>query len=503
MVGSRLALGSLLTVMVVLAASGCAGGPRLGERRPDARHKMMEFVLEDIEVRVTYQDPSLVDLRLGESRVVVSRLEVRNRTAKPIRFERSTVELNVGLANPLATISADEALDEIRVTEVLPTFLTSVVKLVADQSSAFVARRRGRTLARLNRELNERSFVDQDIPPGETRSGLIFFRLPEQATSWADLRVGDRRRQAIATKGQQVSPDTGDIPWWRQPWVSASGLAGRIRDAAIGAPPPANGAVERSVALLVGVGAYNKDEFRQLKGPRKDVAKMRRFLERDGFEVIDSLDSQVTREHFTHAQSFFEDEDALGPADRFLFYYSGHGFSHTGEDGLERGYLPLVHEIDDERWLNSIPMADLVEWLKRIPAARLLVVLDCCVSGLAVRGALAEAGSDESTPPGRENHTPPWDGHKPARKLLMAGDVGQNALEGDAWGGSLFTHAIIKGVQKNAGRRDLKIVTVDHLVPWLKEYVADQADHTTEGPQTPLIQDLFGASPGKFFFRRR
>ena len=140
MVGSRLALGSLLTVMVVLAASGCAGGPRLGERRPDARHKMMEFVLEDIEVRVTYQDPSLVDLRLGESRVVVSRLEVRNRTAKPIRFERSTVELNVGLANPLATISADEALDEIRVTEVLPTFLTSVVKLVADQSSAFVAR---------------------------------------------------------------------------------------------------------------------------------------------------------------------------------------------------------------------------------------------------------------------------------------------------------------------------------------------------------------------------
>ena len=89
----------------------------------------------------------------------------------------------------------------------------------------------------------------------------------------------------------------------------------------------------------------------------------------------------------------------------------------------------------------------------------------------------------------------------PARYLIMAGDKGQESFGGTQWDGSLFTHALLNGLRREADLYKDHIVTARELYVWLKPVVEKEAERAKR-ELTPMFKDLGpgGSSPGDFVF---
>jgi hypothetical protein len=137
----------------------------------------------------------------------------------------------------------------------------------------------------------------------------------------------------------------------------------------------------KSVAVVVGVGDY--DRFRKLSAPAGDAMRVRDFLRDEaGFDQIITL----TDEKATYARiaELMETRipDAVGPNDRFLFYFSGHGVTRQ-LSRTKRGYLILKNS-GPGSWQDMIDMERMRQWTENIAQARhALFLLDACFSGLA------------------------------------------------------------------------------------------------------------------------
>jgi hypothetical protein len=83
----------------------------------------------------------------------------------------------------------------------------------------------------------------------------------------------------------------------------------------------------------------------------------------------------------------------------------------------------------------------------------------------------------------------------------MAGDENQRVPMGDAWGGGLFTDAVVKGLSGRADGDKDGFVTARELYPWLRRYVETEAMRVLDTTVTPLIKDLDPVlSKGEFVF---
>lgn len=70
---------------------------------------------------------------------------------------------------------------------------------------------------------------------------------------------------------------------------------------------------------------------------------------------------------------------SVGPKDRVIFYFAGHGIAADGEDGPAGYIVPSDATPTDPS--SFIPMAEVQAALDALPCRHLLVVLDCCFSG--------------------------------------------------------------------------------------------------------------------------
>ncbi len=69
----------------------------------------------------------------------------------------------------------------------------------------------------------------------------------------------------------------------------------------------------------------------------------------------------------------------VGPDDRVLFYFAGHGIALDGEDGPE-GYL-VPEDANREDRASFLPMTELSDALAKLPCRHLFLILDCCFAG--------------------------------------------------------------------------------------------------------------------------
>jgi hypothetical protein len=69
----------------------------------------------------------------------------------------------------------------------------------------------------------------------------------------------------------------------------------------------------------------------------------------------------------------------VGPDDRVVFYFAGHGIAVDGDDGPAGYLVPADADPSDPRTL--IPMTELQDALQALPCRHLLLILDCCFSG--------------------------------------------------------------------------------------------------------------------------
>jgi len=443
--------------------------------------RTMQFTLgaveNDLDVRIEYLDPSVVDPRLGGSLVLPVSFEVRNISSRPITFDAKDVRLNLGGNRPLSPVTPEAAAGEIKRMNRVPGFLG----FLGSQSSAFQPNQ-------LAVRLQTRSLKDGNIQPGKTKKGFLFFIKPAAPDSVASsavvwLETAHHRPQMLETKGISV---------WTRPAerMDLRTRIGQTLKGLIGTTPSFN----KSYALLIGIEKYRN--LPRLSSPGQDVDRMASYLQQQGFdEVVSIKDEYVTQDTLRQPEKYLQIK--LGRDDRFLFYYSGHGLSIA--DGVRtRGYLPLIDEAMGDHG-KSIPMDDLVEWMKGLSAQHLLVILDSCFSGLAI-GGIEQKGFKLNDPKIDQEELQRLS-RGPARYLLMAGTERQESFGGRMWNGSLFTDTLLKGMQSGADLFHDGIVTTRGLYVYLQRVVPVEAQKAGR-ELTPLLMDLNfnGVSQGEFIF---
>jgi uncharacterized protein YjbI with pentapeptide repeats len=245
----------------------------------------------------------------------------------------------------------------------------------------------------------------------------------------------------------------------------------------------------KSVAVVVGISGYmgeDKGGFPELHSTAHDAEKMVRFLKDEaGFDIIYVLtEDKVTKDRIEQLM-LDEVRIAVGPHDRFLFYWSGHGDQLViGERKL--GFLPLVKSKHDE-YSTMVSMGDVARWDTFLSAQQALFVLDSCLSGLAgtqVKGLHSNRLQQLSQ-----------SGHH----LMTAGEAGENVIAGDKWTGSLFTDSFIKGAEGEAQSYD-GVISLWSLLDYIQRRVTIEREAVAWRNQlTPQINFLT-AGPGAFFF---
>jgi hypothetical protein len=247
----------------------------------------------------------------------------------------------------------------------------------------------------------------------------------------------------------------------------------------------------KSVAFLAGVSRYTHMSP-QLDFVKTDLTEFRNFLLNEGgfdtvYEVRDANVSRQTVEDFM-VKNFSDPKGPVGPEDRLLFYYSGHGGAQAGREP----YL-LFQDANPPDYTNALRVRDVFGWAVTIPAKHLMIILDSCFSGLARDKANEDVAAGLSNALAGE----------PSGLLLTAGTDDERAYAvqySKQKNGSIFTHALIDAL-KNMSRTQ-GIVTIGQAFEQAKVTVA-AFDAVANKKMTPLSIPLAregGFGKGNFIF---
>ena len=140
----------------------------------------------------------------------------------------------------------------------------------------------------------------------------------------------------------------------------------------------------RNIVLIAGVSAYPMlSATKQLSWVRNDIRILTNVFKSQGFDEIIVLDENDFNE--TNLAFLFEQhlpEVFRGaPGSRFVFAFSGHGFTDKGADG--EGFLLKGNAVSLRDGMNAISFTRLRRWLE--PLSRMtfqtLTLINSCDSG--------------------------------------------------------------------------------------------------------------------------
>ena len=280
-----------------------------------------------------------------------------------------------------------------------------------------------------------------------------------------------------------------------QPWRNL-----RLPDAEAG--PAGNHAYyNKSWALVIGINDY---EGRRLVNARNDAEKFAALLkEKYGFEeVISLLDKDASRENIL--RYLWEDlKDRVGAEDRLIIFFAGHGESQPSKDGKRIGYI-IPQDARKGTIIDHIKMNELREACDIIPAKHILIILDCCFSGVAAIATCWRGKTDE-TPPKKLN-----DAYlrklteKKAYQIMTAGEVDQPTPDSSLTPGhSAFTAALLDGLRGDADSDGNGLITATELYNYIQPRVLSETSKDGAKGQMPFLDYIKGSDiyhPGNFVF---
>ncbi len=183
------------------------------------------------------------------------------------------------------------------------------------------------------------------------------------------------------------------------------------------------------------------------------------------------LDADATRASILQAFLTFANPASMGPDDRILVFYAGHGHTLTGRRG-EIGFLvPSDGSIDDLtsliRWDELTRNADL------IPAKHMLFLMDACYGGLALTRTSIPPGSTRFLKDMLQRYS---------RQVLTAGKADEVVADsgGTRAGHSIFTSYLLDGLEGAAAPPGGSLT--GHA---LMAFVYDRVGGDTHSRQTP------------------
>ncbi len=248
-------------------------------------------------------------------------------------------------------------------------------------------------------------------------------------------------------------------------------------------PVPVAGYAE-SYAIVVGIDDYAK--WPKLQYAQRDAEAVREVLiRRFGFAAdhVYSLRNQdATRAGILAA---FHDKLAhanLQKNDRVFFFFAGHGATRKLSSGRDLGYIVPYDSDPNQIAADAIPMTEIQDIAESLPAKHVMFVMDACYSGLG----LTRGGSNGNFL--RDN------AKRVGRQMLTAGGADQLVADGGPNGHSVFTWALLQGLEGKADLNQDGVITATELAAYVAPAVANAS------AQTPAFGSLPGSEGGDFVF---
>ncbi len=253
----------------------------------------------------------------------------------------------------------------------------------------------------------------------------------------------------------------------------------------------------KSWAVVIGINDYERVTPR-LHYAANDAEKVAALLKQKGYEVVTLFNRQATRTNILKEMGT-KLLKKVGPQDRVLIYFSGHGRDWQVGGGTRRGFLLPIETDPEDLDSTAISMFKVRELANALPAKHVLFLIDACYGGIA-------GTSKSPTPIGKlrfEDIT-----REPGRWLITAGGADQEALEVPEWKHGLFTYYLLKGLgydpQRGLQTEPLADLNRDGIIPGseLWKYLEDRVyeeGQIRSNPQRPEWWTLAG-DKGEFVF---
>lgn len=249
--------------------------------------------------------------------------------------------------------------------------------------------------------------------------------------------------------------------------------------------------VGRSFAVVAGVSHYPRlpAGSRTLAAAEADRDMLVAYLEKEEFfdEVVVLWDEDMNKKNLAYfLQQYFPQRLHSFPKSRFLFAYSGHGFSDGG-----KSYLLANSATGFADRGSAVDLGDLRSMIQADVRAgfQTLVLLNSCYAGAFLT---------------RSSFGSPYIPRHPGAHAITAGASQERAWSDTRFGlGSVFFEKVLEGLGGAADRIPEGgdgIITASELYAYLRQEV----EVSTDQLQNPQFGDLSDSqSEGEFFFLSR
>jgi hypothetical protein len=238
---------------------------------------------------------------------------------------------------------------------------------------------------------------------------------------------------------------------------------------------------DRSWAVVIGIDDYQHPRIPKLGFAVNDARAVQSTLLEQGFRqdhIFALLNGDATKRRI---EGILGDDlrQRVGPNDRVLVFFAGHGKTDKLRSGEDEGYLIPVDGDPARLFANAISMTSLRQISERLPAKHILFIVDACYSGYAIfNRAISDALLDEMV-------------RKPAIQILTAGRKEDTAQERSGHG--VFTQVLLQGLRGEAFTGK-SWVALEELGVWMRPRVYAESNRR----QLPQYGTLSGE--GQFVF---
>ena len=189
----------------------------------------------------------------------------------------------------------------------------------------------------------------------------------------------------------------------------------------------------------------------------------------------------------------------IGPDDRFVFFFACHGTTRKTTSGTDRGYL-IPYNAQYGKYVDYIDMSEVKDACSWVPAKHILIILDCCFSGIA---AISSRSVPIATPKQLSDVYLKRITEKKAWQVLTAGATDDLVADsGSRPQHSAFTSALLSGLEGLADQNSDGIFTASDLAAYIKPIVTRESVEQGGRGQTPFFNYLAGSEQGDFVFFR-
>jgi uncharacterized caspase-like protein len=308
----------------------------------------------------------------------------------------------------------------------------------------------------------------------------------------AELRPGANAIEVVATnKAGKVAREARNVT--------------RVTGAGAAVPTPVAGGgpkIATRWAVVIGVGEYENKSVPKLRFSDADADAMYRLLTtRAGYErenvllLTDKAPEKPTLHSIRLALGDFLPRKTTRD-DMVLIYYAGYGApdvdaTRKEADGLAKYLIPRNVQPDSLR-KTAFPMDEIPGMLARVPAERVVLLLDASYAGapggrtFAPSNAQSRSLSDQFLERIAKSR---------GRLVITASGPNEVALEPADLGHGLFTYYLLEGLSGKADRNGDGVVTLSELYPYVEDQVERRA-RAAGGRQRPVMKgDVEGTLP--------